>query len=85
MFQWHEYFSHSYVRIVRWETILRSYKVKGFVLGLDHGSGWIKRIVGVKRANKRRMNGLRVEVGVKESFKNLVRTRLKRAGHVVRF
>ena len=45
----------------------------------------IRRIVGVKRADKRRMYELRVEVGVKESFKKkLVRSRLTWAGHVER-
>ena len=34
--------------------------------------------VGVKRADKRRMDGLRVEVGVKERFKKkVVKSRLK--------
>ena len=49
-------------------------------------SNWIRiRIVGVKREAKRRMDDLRVEVGVKGSFtKKLVRTRLKWAGHVER-
>ena len=41
--------------------------------------------MGVKRADKRRMDELRVEVGLKERFKkNLVRTWLKWAGHVER-
>ena len=41
--------------------------------------------MGVKRANKRRMDKLRVEVGVKESFmKKLVKGTLKCAGHVER-
>ena len=45
----------------------------------------IRRIVGVKREDKRRKDELRVEVGVKESFKNkLMRNRLKWAGHVER-
>ena len=48
-------------------------------------TSWIRRIVGVKRADKRKMNELRVEVGVKESFKKkLVRIRLKWASHVER-
>ena len=39
--------------------------------------------MAVERADKRRMNELRVEVGVKERFKKkLVRIRLKWAGHV---
>ena len=33
------------------------------------GENWVRRIVGVKRADRRRMNELRVEVGVKESCK----------------
>ena len=46
---------------------------------------WIRRIVVVKRADERRMNELRMEVGVKVSFKkNLSRSRLKWAGHVER-
>ena len=32
-------------------------------------NNWIRRIVGVKRADKRRLDEQRVEVGVKESFK----------------
>ena len=41
-------------------------------------NNWIRRIVGVRR----RMEELRVEVGVKESFKNkLARSRLKWVGH----
>ena len=41
--------------------------------------------MGVKRADKRRMDELRVEVGGKEGFKKtLVRSRLTRAGHVDR-
>ena len=48
-------------------------------------NNWIIRIVGVKMADKRRMDELRVEVGVKDSFKNnLVKTRLKWTGHVER-
>ena len=40
-------------------------------------NNWIRRIVGEKIADKR-MDELRVEVGVKESFKKkLVRRRLK--------
>ena len=39
----------------------------------------------MKRVDKRRMDELRVEVGVKDSFQNkLVRSRLKWAGHVER-
>ena len=39
----------------------------------------------MKRADKRRMNELRVEVGVRDSFKKkLVRSRLRWAGHVER-
>ena len=41
--------------------------------------------MGVRRVDKRRMDEVRVEAGVKESFKKkLVRSRLKRAGHVDR-
>ena len=48
----------------------------------------VRRIVGVKRADKRRMNELRVEVGGRReevSFKKtLARSRLTWAGHVDR-
>ena len=45
---------------------------------------YIRRIVVVTRADKR-VNELRVEVGMKNSFKKkLVRSRLKWAGHVER-
>ena len=45
----------------------------------------MRRIAGVKRANKRRMDEVTVETGVKESFKKkLVWTRLIWAGHVER-
>ena len=48
-------------------------------------NNWIRRITRVKRANKRRMDELRVEVGVKESVKKkLVRSRLTLASHVER-
>ena len=41
--------------------------------------------MGVKRVNKRRMEELREEVGVKESFgRNMVRSRLEWAGHMGR-
>ena len=47
---------------------------------------WIRRrIVGVKRAEKRRMDQLRMEVRVKGRLKKkLVRSRLKWVGHVER-
>ena len=32
-------------------------------------NNWIRRPVGVERADKRRMEELRVEIGVKDSFK----------------
>ena len=45
-------------------------------------NNWIRRIMGVKRVDKRRMDELRMEVGVIESFKRkLVRSRLELAGH----
>ena len=45
----------------------------------------VRRIAGVKRINKRRMEELREEVGVKECFtRKLVRSRLRWAGHVER-
>ena len=41
-------------------------------------SNWIRRIVGVKRAENRRIVELRVEFGVKENVKKkLVRSMLK--------
>ena len=41
--------------------------------------------MGVSRADKRRVDEMRVKVGVKDSFKKkLVRSRLTRAGHVER-
>ena len=40
-------------------------------------NNWVRRIAGVKRRDKRRMEELRVEVGVIDSFrKNLVRSQL---------
>ena len=48
-------------------------------------NNWVRRIVGVKRINKRRMEELREEVSVKESFtRKLVRSRLRWAEHVER-
>ena len=45
----------------------------------------MRRIAGVKRIYKRRMEELREEVGVKESFTSkLVRSQLRWAGHVER-
>ena len=45
----------------------------------------VTRIVGGKRADKRRIKEMRVEVGVKEKAKNkLVRSRLTWAGDVGR-
>ena len=45
----------------------------------------VRRITGVKTADKSRMDELRVKVGVKESFKKkLVRSSLKWAGRVER-
>ena len=42
----------------------------------------VRRIVGVKRADKRRTDGLRVEVGVKDNVKKkLARNSLTRVGH----
>ena len=46
-------------------------------------NNWVRRIVGVKRIDKRRMEEMREEVGMKESLtRNLVRSRLSWAGHV---
>ena len=48
-------------------------------------NNWMRRIVGVKTADKRRMDKLRMDIGAKDSFKKkLVRSRLKWAGHVER-
>ena len=48
-------------------------------------NNWVRRIVGVKRIDKRRMEKLREEVGVRGSLmRNLARSRLKWAGHVER-
>ena len=44
----------------------------------------IERLAGVKRIDKRRMEELREEVGVKESHRNLARSQLKWTGHVER-
>ena len=45
----------------------------------------MRRIVGAKRADKRKLDELRGDVRVKESFKKkLLRCRLKWAGHVER-
>ena len=45
-------------------------------------NNWVRRIVGVKRIDKRRMEKLREEVGVRGSLmRNLARSRLKWAGH----
>ena len=45
----------------------------------------VKRMAGVKKIDKRRMEELREEVGVKESLtRKLVRSQLKWAGHVER-
>ena len=46
-------------------------------------NNWVRRIAGVKRIDKERMEELREEVGVKEGFRRkLVRNRLKWTGHV---
>ena len=42
---------------------------------------WVRRIVGVKRADNRRIEELRVEIGAKESVKKLMTSRMKWAGH----
>ena len=48
-------------------------------------NNWIRIIVGVRRADDRRMNELGVTFGVKDRFKKkLVRNRLKWTGHVKR-
>ena len=46
---------------------------------------WVRRITRVKRTEKRRMEGLREEVGVREGLmRKLGRSRLKWACHVER-
>ena len=48
-------------------------------------NSWVRRIAGVKRIVKRKMDELREEVGVQESFtRKLVNSQLRRAGHVER-
>ena len=48
-------------------------------------NNWVRRIVWVNRAGKIRIEKMRMEVGVKESFKkNLVTSMLKWAGGVER-
>ena len=48
-------------------------------------NNWVRKIAGVKRIDKRRMEKLREEVGVKESrTRKLVRSQLRRSGHVER-
>ena len=50
-----------------------------------YGNNWIRRIVGVKRAGKRRLVGVRAEVEVKDSLKKkMARCWLKWARHVER-
>ena len=50
---------------------------QGEIAGLQN-KNWIRRIVRVNRADKRRVNELGAEVGVKERIKKkLVRSRLK--------
>ena len=49
-------------------------------------NNWIRRIAGVKRVERRRMKGLREEVGTKPCIvvKKIVKSRMKWAGHIVR-
>ena len=48
-------------------------------------NNWLRRIAGVTRIDKRRMEELREEVGVRENLtRKLVRSRLKWGGHVER-
>ena len=43
-----------------------------------HDNNWVRRLLGIKRADKRRIEELTVEVGAKECFKNkLVTSKLK--------
>ena len=48
-------------------------------------NNWIRRIPGVKRVKRRRMNDLREEVGTNACIVgNIVKSRMKWAGHMVR-
>ena len=49
-----------------------------------HSEGLTTRIVGLTRVEMRRMEELRVEVGVKEFKEKLARSRMKWTGHVER-
>ncbi len=47
-------------------------------------NNWVRRIVGVKRVDRRRMDELREEIGVQMSLMGrLVKFRLRWAGHLV--
>ena len=47
-------------------------------------NNWVRRIAGVKRVDRRRMDELREEVGIQKCLMGrLVKSRLKWAGHVV--
>ena len=48
-------------------------------------NNWVRRIAGVKRVDRRRMDELREEVGIQKCLMGrLVKSRLKWAGHVER-
>ncbi len=51
-----------------------------------HGeNNWVRRIAGVKRVDRRRMDELREEVGIQKCLMGrLVKSRMKWAGHVER-
>ena len=48
-------------------------------------NNWMRRIVGVKRADRRRLDGIREEIGMTRSLtERVIRGRLRWAGHVER-
>ena len=48
-------------------------------------NNWVRRIAGVKRVDRRRMDELREEVGIQTCLmRRLVKSRIKWAGHVER-
>ncbi len=53
--------------------------------GLQVCDNWVRRIAGVKRVDRRRMDELREEVGIEKCLMGrLVKSRMKWAGHVER-
>ena len=70
----------------------RTYGLETFALSELHQhklqvceNNWIRKIAGVRRADRRRMKYLREKVGTKASIiGNIVKSRMKWAGHIVR-